>query len=125
MNRRDFLALTSLAPLCVFAPRLRAAEPGPAWNRVLVLVELQGGNDGLNTIVPSRDAQYHALRPQLGVARDNVLPLSDDLGLNPVLEPLMPLWKSNELALVLGVGYPNPNRSHFRSIEIWETASSS
>jgi uncharacterized protein (DUF1501 family) len=126
MNRRDFLAMSGLAPLCVFAPSwLSAAESGPTWNRVLVLVELQGGNDGLNTVIPYRDEQYYALRPKLGVARDTVLPLSDDLGFNPALEPLLPLWKGNELALVLGVGYPNPNRSHFRSIEIWETASDS
>lgn len=124
MNRRDFLELTGLTPICLLAPSwLRAAETGPTWTRVLVLVELQGGNDGLNTVVPYRDARYYSLRPRLGVARDSVLPLNDDLGFNPALEPLMPLWRANEIALVLGVGYPDPNRSHFRSIEIWETAS--
>ncbi len=87
------------------------------------MLELNGGNDGLNTVVPYTDPQYYRLRPQLAIARDSVLPLSEKLALNPALEALMPAWSANELGIVLGVGYARPNRSHFRSIEIWETGS--
>ncbi len=125
MKRRDFLTLTGLAPLLLAVPEVYAQAPGVHWERVLVLVELRGGNDGLNTVVPYQDEQYYRLRPQLAVPRQNVLQLSEQLGFNPVLEPLMPVWQARELAIVLGVGYPNPNRSHFRSIEIWDTASNS
>ena len=84
MNRRDFLGIAGLAPMYVLAPSwAHAVETGPNWNRVLVLVELQGGNDGLNTVVPYADSRYYSLRPRLAIARDAVLPLSDELGLNP------------------------------------------
>ena len=125
MNRRDFLGMAGTGVTCLLAPRWLQAAMAPAWGRVLVLVELQGGNDGLNTVVPYRDSRYYELRPRLAIARDKVLPLSDQIGFNPALEPLMSAWQSKELALILGVGYPQPNRSHFRSIEIWETASDS
>jgi uncharacterized protein (DUF1501 family) len=91
--------------------------------RTLLLVELKGGNDGLNTLVPYADARYREVRPALGVARERVLQLDEKVGLNPKLEPLMESWKAGDLAIVQGVGYPSPNRSHFRSIEIWDTAS--
>jgi len=93
--------------------------------RILLLVELKGGNDGLNTVVPYADAHYRQLRPALGVARERVLQLDERVGLHEKLEPLMESWKARDFAIVQGVGYPNPNRSHFRSIEIWDTASSS
>ena len=93
--------------------------------RILLLVELKGGNDGLNTVVPYADPQYRQLRPNLGVAREKVLQLDERVGLHDKLEPLMESWQAGDLAIVQGVGYPNPNRSHFRSIEIWDTASSS
>lgn len=93
--------------------------------RILLLVELKGGNDGLNTVVPYADAKYRELRPGLAVARDHVLQLDERVGLNRKLEPLMEAWKAGDLAIVQGVGYPYPNRSHFRSIEIWDTASAS
>ncbi len=88
-------------------------------------MELNGGNDGLNTIMFYTDRRYYQLRPRLAVSHDSVLRLSERLGFNPALEPLMQPWKNQDLALVLGVGCPRPNRSHFRSIEIWETASNS
>jgi uncharacterized protein (DUF1501 family) len=88
------------------------------------LLELNGGNDGLNTVVPYADPGYAAQRPTLAVPRDRVLQLDERLGLNPALEPLMPAWRDGNLAVALGVGYPRPNRSHFRSIEIWNSASS-
>ncbi len=123
MRRRDFLHLAASLPLVLWAPRLWARAPSPDWNRVLVLLELAGGNDGLNTVVPYADPLYYELRPRLAVARDQVLPLSPALGFNPALQALLPAWQARELAIVLGVGYDNPNRSHFRSIEIWDTAS--
>ena len=125
MQRRDFLKLTGLTPLLLAVPEVYAQVPAVHWERVLVLVELRGGNDGLNTVVPYQDEQYYRLRPQLAVPRQSVVQLSEQLGFNPALEPLMPVWQAHELAIVLGVGYPNPNRSHFRSIEIWDTASNS
>lgn len=93
--------------------------------RILLLVELKGGNDGLNTLVPYADAKYRELRPGIGVARERVLPLDHKVGLHEKLEPLMEAWKAGDLAILQGVGYPYPNRSHFRSIEIWDTASAS
>ena len=93
--------------------------------RILLLVELKGGNDGLNTVIPYADPQYRALRPAIGVPRTRTLQLDERVGLNGKLEPLMESWKAGDLAIVQGVGYPDPNRSHFRSIEIWDTASAS
>jgi len=126
MNRRDFLnrlgavAVTAFAPGAVFAQR-----SGAAYDRLLVLVELKGGNDGLNTVVPYSDPAYYGLRPRLAVPRDQVLQLDQQTGLHPALEPLMAPWQNRELAVVQGVGYPDPNLSHFRSIDIWDTASGS
>ena len=94
-------------------------------SRILLLVELKGGNDGLNTLVPYADAKYRELRPAIGVARERILPLDERVGLHEKLEPLMKSWKAKDLAILQGVGYPYPNRSHFRSIEIWDTASAS
>jgi len=91
--------------------------------RILLLVELKGGNDGLNTLVPYADPKYHELRPGIGVPRERVLPLDGKVGLHEKLEPPMESWKAGDLAILQGVGYPYPNRSHFRSIEIWDTAS--
>ena len=93
--------------------------------RILLLVELKGGNDGLNTLVPYADARYRELRPAIGVPRERVIQLDEKVGLHEKLQPLMESWKAGDLAIVQGVGYPYPNRSHFRSIEIWDTASAS
>ncbi len=121
MNRRHFLGLAGALPLALMP--LRAPLGAARWDRVLVLVELFGGNDGLNTVVPYADPQYHRLRPTLAIGRDRVLPLDERLGLHPSLASLMPMWQGGELAVALGVGYPDPNLSHFRSIDIWDTAS--
>lgn len=120
MKRRDFLAASVAA---LFAPGLALAQEN--YRRLLILIELKGGNDGLNTVVPYADASYYALRPRLAVPRDQVLRLDARAGLHPALEPLLALWQAGELAVVQGVGYPAPNLSHFRSIEIWDTASRS
>ncbi|HUX19737.1 MAG TPA: DUF1501 domain-containing protein, partial [Spirochaetia bacterium] len=103
-----------------------AGEAPPAqWLRTLVVVQLQGGNDGLNMIVPYSDPLYYRLRPTLAVPRSSVLPLDSSLGLNPTMKALLPIWNKHQMAVVLGVGYPNPNRSHFRGTDIWETGSGS
>ena len=93
--------------------------------RILLLIELKGGKDGLNTVIPYADAKYRELRPGIGVARDHTIQLDEKVGLHSKLEPMMESWKAGDLAIVQGVGYPYPNRSHFRSIEIWDTASAS
>jgi uncharacterized protein (DUF1501 family) len=129
MRRRDFLRLTGLASWALLAPAaiaaVRAKPAAENFDRTLVLLELHGGNDGLNTVMPYASDDYYRLRPRLALARDSVLALDERLGVHPALEPLLPAWREKELAVVLGTGYPNPNRSHFRSIEIWETASRS
>ena len=123
MDRRDFL-LGAGALSVALASRAAFADP-LAPPRVLLLVELKGGNDGLNTLIPYSDPKYRELRPAIGVPREKVIQLDEKVGLNQKLEPLMESWKARDLAIVQGVGYPYPNRSHFRSIEIWDTASAS
>jgi uncharacterized protein (DUF1501 family) len=127
MNRRHFIKLAACAPLALPASPAAwaAAAAVPRYSNLLVLIELKGGNDGLNTLVPYASPAYYALRPKLAIPRDQVIKLSDSVGLHPALEPLLPLWKNRELAVLQGVGYPDPNLSHFRSIEIWDTASKS
>jgi uncharacterized protein (DUF1501 family) len=90
---------------------------------VLVVVQMGGGNDGLNTIVPYGDDAYHRVRPAIGIAENAVLKIDDRIGLNPVMAGMNELYKQGRLAIVQGVGYPNPNRSHFEATQIWETAS--
>ena len=123
MQRRDFLLASAAAGVTILAPRFAVAQGTATYSRLLVLVELKGGNDGLNTVVPYADPAYYSLRPRIAIRRDDVLQLDDRNGLHPALAPLMPLWQSRELAIVQGIGYPSPNLSHFRSIEIWDTAS--
>jgi len=131
MDRRNFLRLAASTPLVALPAGLMAklawaaAPAGADYRNLLVLIELKGGNDGLNTVVPFANPSYYALRPKLAIPRDQVVALTDSVGLHPALEPLLPFWKSRELAVLQGVGYPEPNLSHFRSIEIWDTASKS
>ncbi len=127
MDRRTFVKRAAALPLAALAPRLAfgLAPTGAGYRNLLMLIELKGGNDGLNTLVPYADPAYYALRPKLAIARDRVVQLSERVGLHPALEPLTALWKNRELAVLQGVGYPEPNLSHFRSIEIWDTASRS
>lgn len=126
MRRRDFLGAAGAAAVTAFAHRPAFAQrPGASYDRLLVLVELKGGNDGLNTVVPFADTAYYQLRPRLAIQREQVLQLDPRAGLHPALEPLLALWQGRELAVVQGVGYPGPNLSHFRSIDIWDTASKS
>ena len=132
MQRRQLLqslgSLTGTALLGAHAPGWAQAVAGRATgasDRVLVLIELKGGNDGLNTVVPFADPAYYAMRANIALKREEVLPLDAQTALHPELKPLVQLWEKSELAIVQGVGYPQPNLSHFRSIEIWETASQS
>ncbi|MFN3198996.1 MAG: DUF1501 domain-containing protein [Bradymonadia bacterium] len=133
MRRREFLKYTggsAMAASALAALPLSACGGGTTRSaavagRTLVLVELAGGNDGLNTIVPYRDPLYHALRPTLALGAGECLDIGDDLAMHQSLKPLMPAFDAQEMAIVQGVGYPEPNRSHFRSIEIWDTATDS
>lgn len=126
MNRRKFLknsSLLSAAPLIPgFLTEMRPYGRTMAEKR-LVIIQLSGGNDGLNTVVPFRNDDYYRMRPSLGIPREEVLPLTDDLGLNPAMEGLRHLYDQGWVNVINGVGYPNPNRSHFRSLDIWHTAS--
>ncbi|MSQ72641.1 MAG: DUF1501 domain-containing protein [Betaproteobacteria bacterium] len=121
MQRRCFLRSATAGALAFGLPAFAAADA--SYRNLLILVELKGGNDGLNTVVPYADPLYAQLRPRIAIARDEVLQLDPRTGLHPALAPLLPLWQAGELAVVQGLGYASPNLSHFRSIEIWESAS--
>lgn len=131
MQRRHFIAQGAALSLLTTGgwTQAWAQRVGSVAERVLILVELKGGNDGMNTVVPYADATYQALRPTVRIRPEEVLALDSiggiQLGLHPSLAPLMPLWEKQQLAIVQGLGYPQPNLSHFRSIEIWDTASKS
>ena len=90
----------------------------------LVIVQLAGGNDALNTIIPYGDGLYYDWRKDVRIEQDKVLPINDYLGFNPALASIKSLYDQNEVAIINGVGYPDPNRSHFRSIDIWATGES-
>ena len=92
-----------------------------ASNRTLIVVQLAGGNDGLNTVVPYADATYRQLRPTIGVTEDQVLQLDSRLGLHPNLSALKSIWDQGHMAIVEGVGYPNQSLSHFQAMDIWQT----
>jgi uncharacterized protein (DUF1501 family) len=122
-------SLLKSLPLLVFAPTVpafltrtaRALTPKPDA-RVLVVVQLDGGNDALNTVVPFADPEYARLRPRLKHDPMKLVKLNDSLGLSPDLKPLDRFWEGGRLAVIPGVGYPNPSRSHFQSMAIWHTA---
>ena len=131
-TRRDFLSRGSLfVGMGVTAPtflattaRALAAQndaclTGSSNGRILVVVQLGGGNDGLNCVVPYADPLYYKARPQLGIPQKDVLPLDAHVGLNPKLSAFKTLFDAKEMTLLQNVGYPNPNRSHFRSTDIW------
>ena len=136
LTRRSFLrasgvvgaaaALAGLGKVGLDAVLARAAtDPLPTGTPILLLVTLYGGNDGLNTLVPYADPAYHAARPGLAYQPDQVLRLDDRFGLNPGLTATAAEFAAGRLAIVRGVGYPRPDRSHFRSMDIWQTGSPS
>ncbi len=126
LSRRTFLKSSSLLALAptvpLFISRTADAAEMDKDGRVLVVVQLDGGNDALNTVVPFADPTYEKLRPRLKLDRKQLVPLSDTLGLHSSLRPLDKLLQAGQLAVIPGVGYPNPNRSHFESMAIWNTA---
>ncbi|MEM9987222.1 MAG: DUF1501 domain-containing protein [Bacteroidota bacterium] len=127
-NRRDFLKLSSLASASLLMPQFLqgvAAHRLGRPDRKLVVIQQSGGNDGLNTFVPYRNDDYYRVRPRLAIAPEEVLRLNDEMGLNPQLGALRELYDQGWLSLVNSVGYPNPDRSHFRSMDIWHTGSNS
>jgi uncharacterized protein (DUF1501 family) len=124
-TRRDFLKACSLVSLGTVVPQFvartaRAAEPGK--DAVLVVVELTGGNDGLNMVIPYADDLYHKFRPTLRQTKSQVIRLDGHVGLHSGMQGLRPLWDDGHLAVVQGVGYPNPDRSHFEAMDIWQLA---
>ena len=127
MDRRQFLKIVGAGAAAAGArPGLSyAAASGGEYRNLLILIELKGANDGLNSVIPFDDPLYFHLRPKLAIARDQIVQLAPGTGLHPQLSKLKSIWDGNELAIVQGIGYPGPNLSHFRSMEIWDTASKS
>jgi uncharacterized protein (DUF1501 family) len=115
----SLVALHSLVP-GFLATAARAAAPGK--DKVLVVLEMNGGNDGLNTVIPFGDDLYFKSRPTLAYRKQEVIPVNDHVGLHPGLRGLSGLLNQGQLAIVQGVGYPNPDRSHFESMDIWQMA---
>lgn len=131
ITRRNFLigagaAVTAGAITVSFDDLLELSERSAGSDGpILVLVTMYGGNDGLNTVIPYTDDAYFDARPGMSYTPERVLQLDDGLGLNPAMAGLAAMWERRELAIVRGVGYPAPDRSHFRSMDIWQTATPS
>lgn len=129
IKRKQFLQVGSLATASFMMPKfLKAFEKPmmvPPGNKVVVVIQLSGGNDGLNTVIPIRNDIYYKERPRLGISKENSVQLNDEVGLNPALADFKELFDDGSLGILNNVGYPNPDRSHFRSMDIWQTASAS
>lgn len=129
IKRREFLQVGSLATATLMLPKFLKAFEGknmvPPGNKVVVVIQFSGGNDGLNTVIPVRNDIYYKERPRLGIAKDKALLISDEVGLNPALAAFKSLYDDGSLGILNSVGYPNPDRSHFRSMDIWQSASNS
>lgn len=129
IKRKEFIQVGSLATASLMVPKFLKAFEGqamvPAGNKVVVILQLSGGNDGLNTVVPIRNDIYYKSRPKLGIEKSKALALTDEVGLHPALTGFKDLYDDGSLAILNNVGYPNPDRSHFRSMDIWHTASQS
>jgi uncharacterized protein (DUF1501 family) len=132
VTRRQFLKYSGVVaaaatPLLTVDQIAEAAitRPLPLGTPILVVVTLYGGNDGLNTVIPYKDSIYYASRPGITYKPETLLPLSDDLALNASMTGIKSLWDANKVAIVRGVGYPKPDRSHFSSMAIWQTGSPS
>ena len=129
IKRKEFIQLGSLATASVMLPKfLKAFETVnmvPPGNKVTVVLQLSGGCDGLNQIIPVRNDLYFKARPRLAVAKDKALALTDEVGIHPALSGLKELYDDGNMSVLHNVGYPNPDRSHFRSMDIWHTGSQS
>ena len=128
-NRREFLSTTAAATVVGlssqipwFLRRAAAVEADTDGENILVIVQLSGGNDGLNTVIPYGDDAYHRNRFSLGYRANAVLKIDDYHGLHPAMRGFADLLEAGELSIIQGVGYPRPNRSHFESMDIWHTA---
>lgn len=129
MKRRDFIKKTGLASSLFYVPSFVNAFNNVQFNipsnKRLVIVQLSGGNDGLNTVVPFNNDIYFKNRPTIGQSTSTLLKLNSELALHKNLAPIKNLFDNGHLSIINNVGYPNPNRSHFRSTDIWHTASDS
>lgn len=128
VKRGGVIAIGLMAPRWLssiaHADMLRVAQGGkPASDTVLIVCQFSGGNDGLNTVIPYANKLYYQYRPTIGIAEDQVVHLTDDLGFHPSMKPVADLFRAGKVAIVNNVGYPKPNRSHFKSMEIWQSAS--
>ncbi len=132
LTRRKFLSLTAgavaagaVAPILSEDQIAQAAinRPLPAGTPILVMITLYGGNDGLNTVIPYRDSIYFSSRPEISYKPETMLPLDAELAFNPAMKNMKFLWDQKKVAIIRGVGYPNPDRSHFSSMAKWQTAS--
>src|SRR5262245_39160618 len=131
LSRRQFLATSSVlaagAGLSKFCQTVALAAPNAdqpgAADPSLAVVEVAGGNDGLSTAIPFKDPAYEKARPKLKQPADKIIKINDELGLHPSMTGFGRLLEKSQLGVIQGVGYPNPNRSHFVSMDIWQTAS--
>ena len=120
MNRRELITAI-LAGMSIPLAPLELAAASTRNGRRLILVELSGANDGLNTLVPIKDERYRELRPKIGLLKHEVFDLGQGLALHSAMKPLDAAWQAGDMAVLQGLGYPGQNRSHFKSIAIWET----
>ena len=120
MKRRDFIKISSIVPFG-FNPFLKVNAS--AYQKYLVLIELKGGNDGLNTVIPYNDDKYYKIRPNIHINKNKVIKLNDSIGLNPELKSLKSTFDEGNLAILQNVGYKKVNLSHFTSLDIWERGS--
>jgi uncharacterized protein (DUF1501 family) len=129
IKRKEFIQLGSLATASLLLTKFMKAFERPMMvppgNKVLVVLQMSGGNDGLNTVIPIRNDIYYRSRPKLGIKKEDALVLTDEVGLNPALTAFKDLFDDGSLGIMNSVGYPNPDRSHFRSMDIWQSASNS
>lgn len=136
ISRRKFFKCSVLASTSLLIPNfLKGIQAGEmnhsvktkltADGKKLIVIQLSGGNDGLNTVIPYRNDIYYSLRPQLALEENKILKLNDELGLNPQMTKLREVFEKGNLSIINSVGYPNPDRSHFRSMDIWQSGSAS
>jgi uncharacterized protein (DUF1501 family) len=129
IKRREFLQVGSLATASLMVPKfLKAFQYNklvPPGNKVVVILQLSGGNDGLNTVIPIGNDIYYRSRPRLGIQKNKALHLTDAVSLHPALTAFKEAYDDGSLGILNSVGYPNPDRSHFRSMDIWQSASNS
>ena len=129
IKRKEFIQVGSLATASLLLPGFLKALEKPAMvppgNKAVVIIQLSGGNDGLNTVIPVKNDIYYKSRPRLAIKAGAALPLTSEASLHPALSSFKQLYDAGNLAVLNNVGYPNPDRSHFRSMDIWQSASNS